>query len=170
MRSIVRSFFTKSIVLVAAAFTLSACENLQGSPSIVSACTATVNAYAHARDSVDPVQYGALFTEDASFTIWGQTMRSREAIVEALIDRGGQLATRHITGSIHVTPTSSSTATGRSYALVLAPQENETLPEAELSGESFFAMATYEDAYEIDGAICKFQRRKVTVEFERSKP
>jgi len=153
-----------SLVLVFAA--LSACKAVPAPPDIRALCTDTVNEYAHARDIGDIKRAKTLFTEDARVTIFGQTQEGSDAILTAMQGRADGTVSRHMIGSVLITPTGAMTATGESYVIVVAGKDTDTRP-LPLSEDNLFATGTYEDSFRIQDGRCQIETRNVTVDFQK---
>lgn len=159
--------FTLTLV---AGLSLTACGDTLGpnrAQMIRSACTQTVNAYAFARDAIDADAYGALFTNDVSFTFAGDTMNGREALEANLLERGPAFVTRHYITSVMINPTGKQTATGSNNAIVYSPPTEAGGPPQPLSPQHIFALVRYDDEYQMVGRTCLISNRVVNIEYLR---
>lgn len=122
------------------------------------ACAALVLEYADSRDRLDYEAYGSLFTEDAIFEFAGQETQGRQAIVNALKERGAQMVTRHFSTPVAFEPTSHSEARGVAYLqLFRAPAGGET-PHTYAEPP---LIAEYHDEYHVADSNCRFKARRI---------
>lgn len=155
----------KTIATILTLLTLAACKAPLATTDIRALCTDTVNEYAHVRDAGDIERAKTLFTEDASVTIFGTTQQGREAILSAMQGRANGAVSRHMIGSVLVTPTGPTTAKGESYVIVVIGEDTKRpLP---FSGNNLLAAGTYEDSFLIDDGRCKIESRNVIVDFQK---
>ena len=149
------------------AFAVTACGKGADTASLQLACTQTVNAYAFARDAIDPDAYGALFTADIEFTFAGETMRGRQAVMDNLQTRGPAFVTRHYITSVMITPISAVSATGSNNAIVYSPANEAGGPPQPLSPDDVFALVRYDDEYRMEDGVCRISKRMVNIEYLR---
>ncbi len=135
---------------------------------MIAACMATANSYPYSRDRLLFEEYGALFTEDAEFQIEGGPQSvGREAIVQALRERGPSMQTRHLTKVVDMRVTADNEVRGLSYVTVWRkrhqddPQSNEG--EAWVVGE-------YHDQFLMQDEKCLIQKRLVKIVFQQTSP
>ena len=134
---------------------------------IRSACTHTINQYAHARDAVDTELYSTLFSENAQFTIRGNTTSGKTALIEDLEARGNGPQTKHLMGSISVTPTGPDTAVGTSYAVVINAGGDASQQTPPWTTDTILAFVTYSDTFQISASGCKITARTARIDIER---
>lgn len=134
-----------------------------------SACADTVSQYGHARDAVNLELYASLFTHDAQFTIQGHTTAGLDALLQGLEQRGVGPKTRHLVGSVAITPTGPDTATGSSYAIVIEAPADRIEPTPAWTSERVLALVTYADEFRIVGRDCLIASRTAHIDLERSR-
>ena len=127
-------------------------EGLQG---LVAACTAINHGYALARDRADKEAFAALFTDDAVFTILGETFVGKDRIVARLDDDDAQNFGRLLITSIDISPTDARTATGVTYFIMFMAPPDAKPPITEYT----LFMGEYHDRYTMTADGCKFQSR-----------
>ncbi len=133
------------------------------SDRMVAACTALNHDYALARDHADQAAFVALFSEEAVFTMQGETYSGREKILERLKPGASANFARLLINTIKVTQTSDYTATGVTYfTMFMASEGNE--PELPVNDFILF-MGEYHDEYIMTDDGCKITKRKTVPMF-----
>lgn len=133
---------------------------------IIQACTYTSNHYPYPRDRLMYEEYGALFTEDATFGLEGSKLqKGREEIIAAMKERGGKLVTRHLTQVVKMEVTSPTTAEGVSY-LTLLRKEDDKYQNGDTSFPSPQIFGEYHDKFEMEGDKCLFKQRLIKLVFK----
>ncbi len=137
--------------------------------NIVTACERLVVAYALARDQQDADGYVDVFTEDAQLLIQGQTLNGRDAIRQRTAEWPAAEIARHLLTTIQITPVDDNTATGVTYALILAAdaEQGATGP---VSVESFRVMGEYHDVFKLTEDGWKIARREFKIVFSAATP
>ncbi|WP_425409814.1 nuclear transport factor 2 family protein [Hyphococcus sp.] len=130
---------------------------------MVRACTGLNHDYAIARDTADADAFAGLFTEDAVFTMQGQTFAGREKILERLKPGASANFARLLINTVQIKPTSGDTASGVTYfTMFMAAEGNE--PDLPVTDFIVF-MGEYHDKYLMTGEGCKITDRKTVPMF-----
>ncbi len=127
----------------------------EGLQRLVAACTAINHAYALARDRADKEAFAELFTDDAVFTILGETFAGKDRIVARLDGDDARNFGRLLITSIHISPTDARTATGVTYFIMFMAPPDATPPITEYT----LFMGEYHDRYRMTAEGCKFESR-----------
>jgi len=130
--------------------------------SIISACTTTINQYAHYRDQLNAEKWGNLFTQEGVFVFPGMTLVGREAIAKRIADNDGKTLSRHLTGSIAVSIDSRKKISAVSYVYVYqaaAPSVPGPVPASK------YIVAEYHDELRMTDDGCKFAKREAKIIF-----
>ncbi len=159
-----KNLYLAALPIIPLLFVASANANAKPSPDrMVLACTAVNHDYALARDRADQEAFASLFTEDAVFTMQGETFAGREKILERLKPGASANFARLLINTIKVTPTSSNAATGVTYfTMFMAAEGNE--PELPVTDFILF-MGEYHDEYVMTNEGCKITKRKTVPMF-----
>ena len=132
---------------------------------IVNACSATANSYPYYRDRLLYKGYGELFTENATFQIGDRAViEGREAIVQALRNRGPKATSRHFSQVVNMQAVGEDAATGISY-LNLYQVDTQTLNNGDNSVGAPTFIAEYHDTFMIENNRCLIDKRKVVIVF-----
>lgn len=118
--------------------------------SIEAACEALVLDYAYYRDREDlqvaAQGVAAVFTEDATLTVSGQSFTGRQAIFDRIADQTNPPLFAHLMSTIRIFPESATKATGVSYATVyVAPRP----AQGSALAEGFAAVGEYHDEFKL---------------------
>ena len=112
-------------------------------PGIVEACRNLVMDYAIHRDGGNHDAYAALFTEDATLSVLGETFAGRTAIHNRVAMAKDAPATRHLMSTVRITPHGNDRATGISYATVYVAPASDGVIDV----EGFAAIGEYHDTF-----------------------
>ncbi len=132
--------------------------------AIRAACEDLVLDYAYYRDRQDPAEaaagVAAVFSEDATLTVLGQTFVGKNAIYNRLAQQTNPQLTQHLMSTIRIFPVSATTATGVSYATVYVA----TKPAADGNpAEGFATVGEYHDKFELTDSGWRIAQRKFVV-------
>lgn len=133
-----------------------------GKRGIVAACTTTLHEYAQRRDQLDAEGYANLFTEDGVFVFKGQAFTGRKAIAKRLEASDKTLTTRHLVGSIVITPNQQGPITARSYVQVYQAKTSDQEGPVAVEKTIF---AEYHDTLKMQDKRCLIQRRETHIVF-----
>ncbi len=161
------------LALAAAVITLAGSVNAAGNLSqseivnIVVACERVEHDYALYRDRLDADGFANTFTEDGE---WGRSngriIKGHKDIRQYIVDAQAKEPELHMqfNTTIQITPTSKTTATGISYALLL---EGPVPPEGEraVTKAGFQVASESRSRYEITDNGCKIAAREYTTFF-----
>ena len=114
--------------------------------------------FAHYADSRDYDKFVALFTEDGTFELRGETLRGRNAILRAMRARPDDMITRHICTNIRIDAHDNGTATGAGSLLLFHRVANENV-------EPSMIVADYRDVYKVTASHWRIQERVTTIVF-----
>lgn len=135
-------------LLVLLSLALTACASTSSHQSIEQACESLVLDYAYYRDREDAQLaaqgVAAVFTEDATLTVNGQSFRGRQAIFDRIAQQTNAPLTAHMMSTIRIFPEGPSRAIGVSYATIyVAPRPTQGSALA----EGFTAVGEYHDVF-----------------------
>jgi hypothetical protein len=135
-------------LMVLFSLALTGCASTSTSQSIEQACESLVLDYAYYRDREDTQLaaqgVAAVFTEDATLTVNGQSFHGRQAIFERLAQQTNAPLTAHMMSTIRIFPEGPSRATGVSYATIyVAPRP----AQGSALAEGFTAVGEYHDVF-----------------------
>jgi hypothetical protein len=131
--------------------------------NLVFACEQVVKHYAYYRDRLDYEGYGKLFTTDAVLLFpGGMRYQGRDAIVEALRERGPQTVTRHLVTAVKIIPNDNTTATGTSYVLVYGYPAGPEITEP-VTVKGYSLVGEYRDAFRMVDGECLIQQRELII-------
>lgn len=138
--------------------------------TVVQACTRAADSYVYVRDRLLYDDYGALFTEDATFQIEGGPSASgREQIVQALRARGPGADLRHDSKVVFMQQTAETTASGVSYFTIWrAVEDGSKLGRNTLGAPWVFG--EYHDDYQMQSDRCLISKRLIKVIYQASGP
>lgn len=160
------------VVLLAVSNIASAADmlSLSEKADIIMSCERAEHDYAIYRDRHDAEAFANIFTEEGE---WGRSngrvLKGREAIAEYV--RGLEAATTEpeynmqFTTTTQITPTSATTATGISYALILEAPVPEDGGRALIPGGSFTIGSESRSTFEMTDEGCKIASREYTTYF-----
>lgn len=127
-------------------------------------CERLSAAFAHGVDDRDIEAVLETFTPDGVLERRGESLRGREAIRNALLQRPAALVTRHVCTTIHVRPVDREHATGVVYIVLFRHEGAGGVPapldRPEMVGE-------YEDEYVLTDSGWKIARRVAKAVFRR---
>lgn len=143
--------------------------------TIEDACEALVLDYAYFRDR-DDLQVAAqgvaaVFTEDATLTVNGQSFSGRQAIFDRIVQQTNAPLTAHMMSTIRITPQSSDRATGVSYATVYVAPKPAPGQESALA-EGFTAVGEYHDEFRLTTQGWRIAKRTyiARIRYQRGEP
>ncbi len=139
-------------------------------PSIVEACTRTVNDYAWYLDHPDTDlsqtagKFADLFEEDADVILIDDDLAERpyagrKGFMERYLDNRGHTRFLHVTSNIRVRPTSVNTATGTSYVTISLHAAGGSMKDE----GAVTLIEEFRDEYRMTVQGCKFSKRKSMV-------
>lgn len=125
-------------------------RNMDRLEAIEAACESLVLDYAYYRDREDlqlaAQGVAAVFTEDATLTVSGQSFTGRQAIHDRIADQTDPPLFAHLMSTIRIFPQSATKATGVSYATVyVAPRP----AQGSALAEGFAAVGEYHDEFRL---------------------
>ena len=147
-----------------ALFGLSACEKGPSTLDIQEMCENTVHAYSFARDSGNEAALLGIFTEDAVLTLFGKDQTGRAEIVKAALARAKAQNTRHMITSVNVDVSNAGPIMGQSYVAIFNGPNADSAATPIASPEPF-ALATYNDEFELIADKCLISKRIVVVDY-----
>lgn len=115
--------------------------------AIERACSDLVMEYARSVDFRDYDNIVNIFTEDATLVI-GQKLEGRGAILDAMMQRPGELRSRHVMTNVFVDVQDERHARGICYLTLYRHQGKESLERGAVSLHGPAAVGHYEDTYE----------------------
>lgn len=122
------------------------------------ACFETVHRYSVLRDHGPVDDYGDLFTEDAEFTIGGNTVKGRENLKSRLVEQLSAGRAMHTMTTVNI---ADDAKTGLSYmTVVVGDSETQTQTDA-------FYVEVY-DEYAFEGMRCLIAKRDVEFVFTKA--
>ena len=151
------------IMLIGAALIFGGCQPEDRSKTVSTAdlCAQTVRDYALLRD--DPAQaaaYGALFTNEGSFTLAGNTVTGRDALIARHKAANENAVWRHNMTDIDITKTDGK-VTGRTRFVVYTGARGD-----EPGPVTREIIGYYDDIFVLENERCLLQDRRVVVEFD----
>ena len=148
--------FSKIIYAACLAPLLLAACNQQ--PRTMAMCEQTVRDYAAHRDNPDAgVDYGNLFTENGAFTLGGETISGRAALIERHKSANEVASWNHVMDEISVWPD----LTGESRVIVYT-----TPKDGDESKVTRFIIADYIDQFAVISSGCKIADRQVSIVYD----
>lgn len=133
---------------------------------IIEACTRTASQYPYSRDRLLADEYAALMTADAVFQIeGGPKLVGREAISNALRERGADREVRHFSQVVRMTVTAEDRAEGLSYVTVWGV-DAQSFAEGKNTVRQPVVIAEYHDQFRVEAAACRISNRLVKIIFE----
>jgi len=123
--------------------------------------------YARSIDFRDYDNVAKLFTENATLTI-GQRLEGRAAIAAAMMQRPGELRSRHVITNIFVDVVDDKHARGICYLTLYRHVGPESLERGPVPLRGPAAIGHYEDAFVKTPAGWKFERRTLHLAFRDS--
>ncbi len=128
--------------------------------SIQAACESLVLDYAYYRDREDlqlaAQGVAAIFTQDATLTVNGQSFTGRRAIHDRIADQTNPPLFAHLMSTIRIFPESATKATGVSYATVyVAPRP----AQGSALAEGFAAVGEYHDEFRLTDEGWRISKR-----------
>ena len=158
--------FSISAGIISGMLSLPACQVQKADNTIQVAelCTQTVRDYAVFRDDPSKAdEYGALFAEDGTFTLAGNTAAGRDALIARHKRANENAVWRHNMIDIDIDE-NEGVVTGRTRFIV------QTGPRAESPGPvTREIIGFYDDIFAIEGGKCRIQDRSVVVEFDSAR-
>ena len=155
--------FSTSAGIISGMLILPACQAQKADNTIQVAelCTQTIRDYAAFRDDPSKAdEYGALFTENGTFTLAGNTAAGRDALIARHKGANENAVWRHNMIDIDIDE-NEGVVTGRTRFIV------QTGPRAETPGPvGREIIGYYEDKFVISDGTCLIQDRSVVVEFD----
>ncbi len=154
----IRLTLTAAALAGAVAFTGAAAHADTGPDTGLQACHARVAEYAYFWDQNDDEGMAAVFTDDATLTLGGQTFTGPEAIVGRMQAREEGSLIRHLMTTVHIERTGADSARGVSYVSVYMGQQ----PDQGLTVVDGFAlMGEYHDTFALTGGDCRIAERRL---------
>jgi len=146
---------SKILLVISASCLITACQQ---QPRTMAMCEQTVRDYADHRDNPAAVEkYGNLFTDNGTFSLGGETVTGKAALIERHKTANDAAMWNHVMDKISVQPD----LTGKSRVVVYTTPKNGNEKNV-----TRFIVADYIDRFEVIASGCKIADRQVNIIFD----
>ena len=154
----VNGFVLLRLLSIALLGFLLGCQQKDQSFDYSEACSSVVHDYAYLRDQTDGQGVANLFTDEGSFSIFGETFSGRQAIRQRVLGAEAGPVTRHLISTIDIESKAPGKARGVSYVTVyIGPRSDSTNP---IEVEGFAGIGEYHDRFVVDAGECLIESRE----------